>query len=311
MRKSDGTALLAQGIVLAITAIHGSSAVGRALDPLTAPITCHFCAEWNEAARPFRIYGNSYYVGVRGLSSVLIVSKAGMILIDGDLPQSAPHIEANIRALGFRVKDIKVIVNSHEHFDHVGGIAALQRDSGARVISSPIGAEALRQGHATLGDPQYVAGEDTFPAVPTVGTIGDLEAIKLGDITLTAHFTPGHTPGGTSWTWRSCAAEGCLDMVYGDSLTPVSAPGYRFLGGNGHADVSAAYRASIARVGALPCDILISTHPELSDLWERVAARKTGRTPDPMIDREGCRDYAAAAMARLDKRVAQEQKETP
>jgi metallo-beta-lactamase class B len=134
MRKLKGTALLAQGIVLAITAIHGSSAVGRALDPLTAPITCHFCAEWNEAARPFR-NGDSYYVGVRGLSSVLIVSKAGMILIDGDLPQSAPHIEANIRALGFRVKDIKVIVNSHEHFDHVGGIAALQRDSGARVIS--------------------------------------------------------------------------------------------------------------------------------------------------------------------------------
>jgi metallo-beta-lactamase class B len=111
-------------------------------------------AEWNQPQEPVRIFGDTYYVGVAGLSSVLIATNDGLILLDGDLPQSVPLIEGSIRKLGFRVEDIKLILNSHAHFDHAGGIAALQRDSGAVAAASPSGANALHQGHVVADDPQ-------------------------------------------------------------------------------------------------------------------------------------------------------------
>src|SRR5919106_1402359 len=137
---------------------------------------CQDCPEWNVTHEPFRVYGNTYYVGVRGLSSILITSAKGHVLIDGALPESAPKIAAAIRKLGFRTEDVKLIVNSHAHFDHAGGIAALQSLSGARVAASAQGAWALEHGYPTKDDPQYRSGHEPgmrFPRVSHVEVVSD------------------------------------------------------------------------------------------------------------------------------------------
>ena len=116
---------------------------------------CQQCATWNVTQAPFRLYGNAYYVGVHGLSSVLITSDSGHILIDGDLPESAPKIAASIRSLGFRVEDVKLILNTHVHYDHAGGLAELQRLSHARVAASALSAPVLKRGTSGPDDPQF------------------------------------------------------------------------------------------------------------------------------------------------------------
>lgn len=267
---------------------------------------CGKCAEWNRPVAPFRIYGNSYYVGVQGLASVLVASSQGLVLLDGDLPQSAPLIEANIRALGFRVEDVRLILNSHAHFDHAGGIAALQRASGAPAYASPSGAQALRQGRYVADDPQAVWDKSGFPPVKQVREVQDGQVLSLGDVAITARFMPGHTPGATSWTWRSCEGRRCLNLVYGDSLNAIAAPGYRYLGDAAHPDVSQRFRLSIDTMAGLPCDILITVHPDVSGLWQKLEARRKGQTPDPFIDSNACRNYAEQARGLLEERLRKE-----
>src|SRR5512146_154490 len=121
----------------------------------TDSIPCASCAEWNAPQPPFRIFGNSYWVGTHGLGSILITSPQGQVLIDGALPESAPSILASIRALGFRVEDVKLILDSHAHFDHAGGIAERQRAAGAQVAASPWSARVMERGASDASDPQY------------------------------------------------------------------------------------------------------------------------------------------------------------
>jgi len=263
-------------------------------------------SEWNAPQKPFRIYGNTWYVGPYGLSSILLDTGHGLALFDGDLPQSAPVIEANLRTLGFHVRDIKWIFNSHAHADHAGGIAALQRDSGAQVLASAAGARAMALGGADRADPQYGDAPD-YPPVRHVRLVRDGEVVRLGEVAVTAHYTPGHTPGSTSWTWTSCADKRCLRMVYADSLTPISAPGFRF---SADPQRVAAFRQAIATVAALPCDILLTPHPDASDFWQKVARRTSGTDVAPLIDPGACRAYAATAAKKLDAKLAQEQAET-
>jgi len=275
-----------------------------ALQP-DAPIECESCAGWNVEQAPFRIFGNTYFVGVHGLSSVLIVGSKGAILLDGALPQSAPLIEAHIRALGFRVEDVRLIGNSHAHYDHAGGIAALVRDSGGRAMASAEGAVALETGRPHPDDPQAGFGDSArFPSVPNVRRVRDGERIELGDLVVTAHATPGHTPGSTTWTWRSCAGTRCLEIVYADSLNAVSAPGFRF-SDPAHPERESRLRRSIADIAALPCDVLVTVHPEFSRIFERVARRAAGEA-DAVVDASACRAYAADAATRLDARLADE-----
>jgi len=188
------------------------------------PHACEYCEGWSRPHEPFKVYGNTWYVG-SALSSILITSKQGHILIDGGLTQTAPQIAANIRKLGFRLEDVKLILNSHMHYDHAGGIAALQRASGARVAASPAARRALEAGEVMADDPQFAFGKEhnEFPAVKDVREVADGQELSVGKLRITAHFTPGHTPGGTSWTWTSCEGATCLSMVYADSLNSVSA----------------------------------------------------------------------------------------
>ncbi|MBC7977698.1 MAG: subclass B3 metallo-beta-lactamase, partial [Myxococcales bacterium] len=274
-----------------------------------APIVCSACDEWNRPHPPFKIFGNTYYVGPAGLSSVLIVTSAGLVLLDGGLPQSAAVIDANIKALGFRTEDVRWIANSHAHFDHAGGISALQKKSGARVVASASGAKALGLGYPTEDDPQYESGREAplrFAPVAGVESVRDGQKLTVGDVTITAHLTPGHTPGSTTWTWRSCEAKRCLNVVYADSLNPVSDKGFRFQGAAAADSRVPAFQRSIATVDRLPCDVMISVHPSFSGLEDKLAARAKGVTPDPFIDPNACHVYAADATKKLAKRVADE-----
>jgi metallo-beta-lactamase class B len=265
---------------------------------------CPSCAEWNSPQRPFRIYGNAYYVGTHGLSAVLLTSSDGHVLIDGGLPESAPRILANITALGFRIEDVKLILNSHAHFDHSGGIAALQRAAGASVAASPASAHVLERGTSGTDDPQYGVLL-AFPPVPSVRVIADGETLRVGPLALTAHFTPGHTPGGTSWSWQSCEEKRCLDLVYADSHTPISADGFSFTRSRTYPTALADFEHGFTALDGLRCDVLLTPHPDASAFWERVAARDSGRA-SALVDAEACRRYAAAGRQKLARRVASE-----
>ncbi|RDS82396.1 subclass B3 metallo-beta-lactamase [Dyella psychrodurans] len=267
-------------------------------------------AAWNAPQKPFRIFGNTYYVGPHGLSSILVKTSQGLVLIDGDLPESTPLIEANIRELGFRISDVRWILNSHAHSDHAGGIAELQRASGAQVLASAAGAHAMELGGADPNDPQYGTAP-TYPPVHHVRVVADGETLHLGDVDITAHYTPGHTPGSTSWTWRTCEGGTCLNIAYADSLTAISNPHYRFTDAAAHPHRVEDFRRAIATVAALPCDILLTPHPGASDFWERMKRREAGTQPDPLVDQNACKAYAATAEKDLDARLDKERASQP
>jgi len=262
-------------------------------------------SKFNQPQAPFHIFGNTYYVGTHGLSSVLITSASGHVLMDGDLAESATLIADNIRSLGFRIEDVKLIVNSHVHFDHAGGIAELQRRSGARVVASPWSAQVLRTGGIGRGDPQSKT-LTPIAAVKNVSAFREGESLHVGDVTVTPHLTAGHTPGGTSWTWKSCEGTQCRDMVYADSLNPISSPEFKFSQSRDYPNAIADFERSFAFFEATPCDILITAHPELSGLWDRLSSRERGLTPDPMVDTGACRKYAESGRERLRQRLASE-----
>jgi metallo-beta-lactamase class B len=264
---------------------------------------------WNTPQAPFRIFGNTYYVGTAGLSAILITSDAGHILIDGALPQSAALIEANIRALGFQPRDVRLLLNSHEHYDHAGGLAALAQLTGARVVASPAAARALREGHPTPEDPQYQSSvKAPYGAIKNVEAIADRATLHIGPLAITPNFTPGHTPGATTWSWRSCEGARCVDLVYADSLTPVSDDGFRFTGDGKRASIVDSFRRSITRVEELSCDVILAPHPEFIRLTDKLARMKERPDVNPFVEPNACRTYAAAARKRLEQRVADEQK---
>jgi metallo-beta-lactamase class B len=277
----------------------------RVIEQPRAPIESagpHWAAEcagsddWTKPAPPVRIHANTYMVGTCGISSILIVGSDGDILIDGGPEQAADLIAANIRALGYRVQDIRFILHSHEHLDHVGGIAQLQRLSGATLISSVPAKKVLETGTPSPDDPQSGSLKPFPPAI--VGrTIIDGQEVRLGNLMLTAMATPGHTPGALSWRWVACDGGVCRTIVYADSLSPVSSQNYRF---SDHPANLAAFRASITKVAASPCEILITPHPSASHMSERFALGK------PLLDENACRDYAATLTKNLDDRLAKE-----
>jgi metallo-beta-lactamase class B len=289
--------------LLSVPAVLGTWAVAHG-DPSAA---CQECAAWNETQKPFRVYGNTYYVGVRGLAAILITSEQGHVLIDGDLAESAAKIAASIRELGFRVENVKVILSSHVHFDHAGGIAELQRLSGAAVAASPSSAKVLQQGHSGPDDPQLGSLRGIAP-VARVKIVRDGETLRVGPLELTAHLTPGHTPGGTTWTWKSCENERCLNIVYADSLTPVSADGFLFSHNTRYPRVLADFEHSFRALETVPCDILLTPHPEASDLWTRLQKRDHGGGAAALADATACRQFAAAARERLRTRITAERR---
>ncbi|MFZ4601150.1 MAG: subclass B3 metallo-beta-lactamase [Caulobacterales bacterium] len=272
-----------------------------AASPADHAAACRDKDGWSDPAPPIRIFANVYGVGTCGITAVLIVDPTGLVLIDSGPANAAPIVQRNIETLGFRITDVKLLLATHEHFDHVGGLGALQAASGAALrVSAPAG-RVLSEGAVDPNDPQF--GEIEPPARAAVGPpIVDGEIIRLGAISLTAHLTPGHVFGGTSWTWRACERDRCHSIAYADSLSAVSRDGYRFLD---HPDRVEAITKSIATVAKLKCDILITPHPSSSALFARLHGEA------PLVNRRACAAYAASARANLEKRLAQERAARP
>ena len=266
-----------------------------------AAADCPSCAEWNEPTDPVRLHGNTYYVGTRGLAALLIVSDSGHVLIDGGLPNSAPLIVRNIQKLGFRPRDIRLILNSHAHYDHAGGLAALQRMTGAVVAASKKSVDVIRNGRPGPDDPQYEIALP-YAGVRRALAFEDNDTLRVGALTLVAHLTPGHTPGGTTWTWRSCAASECLDFVYADSQTPVSSDSFLFSRNDTYPSVLQDFEKGFATLERLSCHILVTPHPVASNLWQRLA----GEGGAQLVDGGACKRYAASARATLARRLARE-----
>lgn len=254
---------------------------------------CERWDEWDRPGPPFRIFGETYYVGTCGIGAYLIADPAGHVLIDAATRPGAEFIEANIQALGFDLQDIRYLLHTHEHFDHVGGMAYLQRQTGAELLASPAAAYAFRTGESAIGDPQY-GMHDPMEVVPVSAVIHGGDAVTSGDIALTAISTPGHTPGALSWHWRACEDAVCRDVVVLDSLSPVSADDYRF---TDHLPYVEAFREGLVRVEEAPCDIVLTPHPSSSNMIRRIRAGEG-------LGGEGlCRDYADSIRGRLNDRL--------
>lgn len=254
---------------------------------------------WSDPAPPARLFGNTYYVGTCGIAVLLVTSDQGHVLIDAATAEAVPSILDNIRALGFDPHDVKLIVGSHEHLDHMGGLAALKAATGAPLAVREPARAALTSGRTDTDDPQFGLHEPMVP-VTVERIITDGEIVRVGDLALTAVATPGHTSGGTSWTWRSCEGSNCASLAFVDSLTAVSRDDYRF---TDHPERVAPFRETFVKVGRMPCDILITPHPGFSTLFERMSGR------EPLIDRDACRRLVHAMRQRLDTRLAGETSE--
>ncbi|MBL0165145.1 MAG: subclass B3 metallo-beta-lactamase [Xanthomonadales bacterium] len=257
------------------------------------PFNCTRCDAWNEHVEPHLLAANTWYVGSKGLASVLIVDKKGLVLIDGGLPQSAELILDNVRNAGFDPAEIRWILNSHAHFDHAGGIAALARITGAQVAAGRDGVFALTKGPYHPEDPQAGFGERVrFPSLSHVHAVDDGDVITVGSTTITAVDSSGHAPGGMSWRWKSCRDDVCRDVVYLDSLNPVSTDDYRF---SDHPKIVEALRAATERLAALPCDVAMAAHPD-----------QLPEAPNATTTR--CAAYADQARENLRKRLEKERK---
>ena len=264
--------------------------------PLPAPKPCAEDAGWSDPTPPRHVFGNTWFVGTCSIGAFLITSPDGHVLIDAATVEAAPHIITNILAAGFKVEDIKTILVTHEHHDHVGGVSALQKASGAKVWARAPAAEALKAGRGDRRDPQFGI-LDPFPPVANVETLADGDEVTLGPLRIRNIPMTGHTAGGSGWAWRSCEGTTCRDIVFPDSNSAISDKTYRY---SDHPAHVAAFRDGLDRVAAQPCDILLTTHVQSSDMLARLDGRK------PLVDSTACKAYAERGLAGLEKRLADE-----
>ncbi|NNC47765.1 MAG: subclass B3 metallo-beta-lactamase [Sphingomonas sp.] len=258
--------------------------------------TCSDWDDWDKPAPPVGVHGNTYHVGTCGIAAILITGDEGHVLIDTGTEAGASVVAANIRRLGFDLDDVKIILNSHEHFDHVGGMAKMKALTGADLYASSEASKVFQSGVVRPTDPQ--SGMHAPMALVSVNRIiEDGDVIRLGDIEITAIATPGHSPGAMSWRWGACEAATCHRIVYADSLSPASRDEYRF---SDNPPYLAAYRAGLDRIAEAPCNFLLTPHPSASDMVDRFAGRA------PLVDEAACVDYADGVRTRVDERLARE-----
>lgn len=243
-----------------------------------------------QQVEPFRIINNLFYVGAADSASYLIATPKGYILIDGGFAETAPMIRANIEKLGFHVDSVRILLNTHAHYDHAGGFAALKTWTGATLIASERDAPLLARGGK--GDPQF-GDAFPFPAVTPDRLLRDGDRVALGGSILTAHLTPGHTAGCTTWTMVIREKGKMYNMVIVGS--PTVPQQYKLVGNDKYPEIVSDYRRTFATLKALPCDIFLGAHGSYFDLIGKAARLARREKPNPFIDAEGYRKFVAAA----------------
>lgn len=254
---------------------------------------------WTGPFAPFTILGNVHYVGSAGLSAFLITTPNGHFLIDGGLAENGPMVIANIRTLGFDIRDVRYLLNSHAHFDHSGALAWLQAASGAQLVASAGDRPWLESGHVSYGPS---SAYDTEP-VRVARVIADGDSISVGGVTLTAMLMPGHTPGCTNWmvTTRDAAGAArkvlfhCSSSIGGQTVAPESYPG-----------MVADYRRGFDRMAAVQADVFLSNHAEVYGLVAR-RERQVAGDGNAFVDREALGAFNTRMRAAFEQELARQQ----
>ena len=260
---------------------------------------------WNQPVEPFRIAGNLYYVGASDITSFLITTPAGHFLIDGGFAETAGQIRANVEKLGFRVKDIRILLSSHAHYDHAGGLSEMRRASGARLLVSEREIPLLARGG--LDDPQF-GGRFPFQGVRADAIVRHGVPIALGGTKLTPYITPGHTPGCTTWSTTVMEGKRKLEVVF---LCSMSVPaGYRLIGNERYPNAVEDYRSTFRLLKTLRADIPLGSHGNFFDLEKKTAALNAGARENPFIDPAGYRSLVEAFERRCESMVVQQSEAT-
>ena len=235
-------------------------------------------SNWNTPTEPFHIAGNIYYVGTEGLGAYLFTGPKGHVLLDGATPQGAPIIEANIAKLGFKLSDVKILLNSHAHFDHSGGLAQLKKDTGAQLAVMDGDVSAIEGGF-------YLGSEDSktmgAPPVKVDRVLKDGDKVTLEGIALTANLTPGHSRGCTSWGAKATEAGKTYDVLVFCSATVAA---NRITPPLQYAGIVEDYRSTFVKAKRLKADIPLAPHPEFFGLLEKKAKAKAEKSAAPFVD---------------------------
>jgi metallo-beta-lactamase class B len=256
---------------------------------------------WNRPFPPYRVLDNVYYVGTNEIAQFLIATSAGLILLDSGFEASVPQLQENIASLGFRYSDIKLLLTSHAHIDHVQAHAMVRRQTGARVVASSLDAPLIE--HGGKGDPLY-DGVYAWTPSPVDWRVRDRETITLGSKTLTAHLTPGHTLGAVTWTMQVTDGGRSLDVVFFPSAN--INPGVRLQGPPNYPGIVEDFERSFARWKSLKCDVFLADHGDFYDMSEKYGRLRAGATPNPFIDPGGYRTFVEDAERRFRTQLADE-----
>jgi len=262
--------------------------------------------EWNRPVDPFRIADGLYYVGASDIAAYLFITPAGHVLLDGGFPETAEQIVANVERLGFDLRDVRYLINTHAHFDHAGGLAALREATGATLVASEADRALLEAG----GKGDFAFGDEaTFPPVPVGRAVADGGTIELGGLVLTANLTPGHTKGCTTWSAKVRDGEKTLDAVVICSLTVPSPDRYRLAGNPAYPTIVEDYRASFAKVRSLPCDLFLAAHASFFRMKEKREWLEAGRPGNPFVDQDGYRRFVDLYEERFEELLGEAREE--
>ncbi len=253
--------------------------------------------EWSKPLAPFHIAGNVYYVGTAGIAAYLVTDPKGDVLIDGALPGTSDQIAANIQTLGFKLSDVRYLLINHAHFDHAGGLAALKRLTGAKLLASAGDKPDLEAG-ITAGRPDLL----DFPKVRVDQVIGEGSHVRLGAIDLVTHLTPGHTKGCTSWSLRIREAGKPLDVLFVCSITVANQD---LTGSKTYPGAAADFRMTFARLRGLHANVFLSFHPGVFDM-DAKRARLLAGDPLAFVDPGELTRRVDAAEAAFDVELARQ-----
>jgi metallo-beta-lactamase class B len=270
------------------------------------PLRAQNPAEWTESFPPHKVAGNIYYVGSKGLAAFLITTPQGHILINSNLQESVPQIQASVEKLGFHFSDVKILLISHAHFDHCAGSAKIKELTGARYMVMDADVPVVESGGKN--DFQYGGSKNSwYPGARVDRLLHDGDQVRLGDTVLVAHLTPGHTKGTTTWTMKVRDGGKILDVVIVGS--PNVNPGYKLVHNAAYPNIALDYERTFRVLNALPCDVFLGAHGGYYDMEAKFARLKQGT--NPFLDPDGYKSYVAdreqAFRAELKKQSAANQ----
>jgi metallo-beta-lactamase class B len=256
---------------------------------MASPLRAQFSPDWTEPFPPFRIAGNLYYVGSKGLANYLITTPQGHILINSDLEASVPLIRASVEKLGFKFSDIRILLLSHAHWDHDAGSAAIKAITGAKYMVMDADVPVVESGGKA--DFQYGnKAELLYPPAKVDRVLHDGDEVKLGGVALVAHLTPGHTKGCTTWTMKVGEEGKIYDVVIIGS--PNVNPGYKLVGNSSYPEIASDYERTFRVLKSLPVDIFLGAHGDYFDLQTKYPRLKAGAV-NPFIDAAGYKSYVS------------------